>query len=570
MDIEKILKQGGKLLLDKAVKAILKAILPYALAIGGIVLLLFLIYFMIFELPKQSVMGTLDTVKERTSGFFYGTKEELDEQLFDEYQSIADRWHEELTAEQESQVQTYALNWQWLAQVDRSLNDPSFFNTFLNENVKEVELRPEETFEEVRPKFTWKNSEIVTVKEVCLRNEGEEGEVTYKKSTVTERQPVLLLKKAETIQNDYLYTYASETTTETSPSACGELTTTVTQDVLQRIEPMYSEDWEPLREILIAHGAKRVEDQDFLLEYWLSYLSDGDGEGDLLIGWSPVIGEIVWPTEGSKITSTFGSRVHPITGIIKLHAGVDIGVPIGTPVYAAKSGKVIFADYMGNAGNAIMIQHDGIETRYYHLDKIKVESGQEVEAGEEIAESGNTGGSTGPHLHFEVRVNGEPVNPLVYFGYDESSDILTYRPLDIPVLLEWLGKRNSMLATKEILTMIDDAAIAQGVDPYLLIAITGAEQSFVPKSNKYADKIVKNPWNVFGSWQEGRGAELTTKDAAIIAAKTIVKLSKGKPSTVSPIAWLSDPENPNGVYATGSNWVRNVTSIYEQLSKLGD
>jgi murein DD-endopeptidase MepM/ murein hydrolase activator NlpD len=571
MDMEKLLKQGGKFLLDKVAMAALKAVLPYALAIGGIALFLFLLYFMIFEFPKQSVMGTFDTVKERTAGFFYGTKEETDERLFDEYQSIADRWHEELTAEQESQVQTYALNWQWLAQVDRSLNDPSFFNTFLNENVKEVELRPEETFEEVRPKFTWKNSEIVTVKEVCLRNEDEEGEATYKKSTVTERQPVLLLQKAETIQNDYLYTYASETTAETSPSACGELTTTVTQDVLQRIEPMYSEDWEPLREILIAHGAKRVEDQDFLLEYWLSYLSDGDGEGDPLVGWSPVIGEIVWPTEGSKITSTFGSRVHPITGLIKLHAGVDIGVPIGTPVYAAKSGKVIFADYLGTAGNAVMIQHDdGMETRYYHLNKVKVESGQTVKAGEEIAESGNTGGSTGPHLHFEVRVNGEPVNPLVYFGYEESSDILVYRPLDIPVLLEWLGKRNSMLATKEILTMIDDAAKAQGIDPYLLIAITGAEQSFVPKSNKYADKIVKNPWNVFGSWKEGKGAELTTKDAAIIAAKTIVKLSRGKPSTVSPIAWLSDPENPNGVYATGSNWVRNVTSIYEQLSKLGD
>lgn len=571
MDIEKILKQGGRVLLNKALKPILKAILPYVLAIGGIALLLFLLYFMIFELPKQSVIGTFDTIKDRTSGFFYGTKEDSDEQLFDEYQAIADRWHEELTAEQESQVQTYALNWQWLAQVDRSLNDPSFFNAFLDENVKEVVLKPEETFEEVRPKFTWKNSEIVTAKEVCLRKEDEEGEVTYKKSTVSERQPVLLLKKAETIQNDYVYTYASETTTETSPSPCGELTTTVTQDKLQRIEPMYSEDWEPLREILIAHGAKRVEDQDFLLEYWLSYLSDGDGEGNPLIGWSPVIGGLVWPTEGSKITSTFGSRVHPITGLIKLHAGVDIGVPIGTPVYAAKSGKVIFADFLGNAGNAIMIQHDGgMETRYYHLNKVKVESGQTVKAGEEIAESGNTGGSTGPHLHFEVRVNGEPVNPLVYFGYEESSDILVYRPLDIPVLLEWLGKRNSMLATKEILTMIDDAAKAQGIDPYLLIAITGAEQSFVPKSNKYADKIVKNPWNVFGSWKEGKGAELTTKDAAIIAAKTIVKLSRGKPSTVSPIAWLSDPENPNGVYATGSNWVRNVTSIYEQLSKLVD
>lgn len=570
MDIEKLLKQGGKLILDKAVKALLKAILPYSIAIGGIALLLFLVYFMIFELPKQTVMGDFDSSQERASGFFYGTKEDTDEQLFEEYQLISDRWHEELTAEQESQVQTYALNWQWLAQVDRSLNDPSFFNTFLEKRVKEVVLKPVETFEEVRPKFKWLNSEIVTDREICTRTEGEDGEVSYKKSRITESQPVVLLQEAKTIQNDYRYTYISETTTETASSSCGELTTTITHDKLQRIEPMYREDWEPLREILISHGAKRIEDQDFLLEYWLSYLSDGDGEGNSLIGWSPVAGELVWPTDGTKITSTFGSRVHPITGVVKLHAGVDIGVPVGTSVYAAKSGKVIFADYMGNAGNAIMIQHSDMETRYYHLDKIKVESGQEVEAGEEIAESGNTGGSTGPHLHFEVRVNREPVNPLVYFGYEGSSDILTYRPLDIPLMIAWLDKRDSMLASREILTMIDVAAKTQGVDPYLLIAITGAEQSFVPKTNKYANQIVKNPWNVFGSWKEGKGSELTTKEAAEIAAKTIVKLSKGKPSTASSIAWLSDPENPSGVYATGSNWVKNVTSFYQQLSELGD
>ncbi|GJM78056.1 hypothetical protein HMSSN139_05520 [Paenibacillus sp. HMSSN-139] len=69
MDIEKILKQGGRVLLNKALKPILKAILPYVLAIGGIALLLFLLYFMIFELPKQSVIGTFDTIKDRTSGF---------------------------------------------------------------------------------------------------------------------------------------------------------------------------------------------------------------------------------------------------------------------------------------------------------------------------------------------------------------------------------------------------------------------------------------------------------------------------------------------------------------------
>ncbi|MBB6021381.1 murein DD-endopeptidase MepM/ murein hydrolase activator NlpD [Paenibacillus sp. JGP012] len=565
--IKQAVKRAGR----KAGLALLKVLAPYVLPIVAFILVLMLGYFIIFEMPKQAIMETYEHAKDQVAGFFYGTKEEEDQQIFETYQRLAERWREGLTAEEEFQVEPYTFNWEWLAQVDRSLNDPSFLNTILDDYAKEVVLKPEETFEEVRPKFKWNDAEIVTVKEVCVQKEGKEGEVEYAKSTVTERQPVRLLQQARTIQNEYNYTYASETLTETVSSPCGTLTTKVTQDKLQQIKPMHKEDWEPLREILIAHGAKRLEDQDFLLEYWLSYLSDYDGEGGgLNEGWTPISGDLIWPTKGDRITSSFGYRIHPITGKKTLHAGVDVGVPIGTPVYAAKAGTVIFADYMGKAGNAIMIQHEDMETRYYHLNKIKVEAGQEVQAGEEIAESGNTGGSTGPHLHFEVRVNGNPVNPLLYFGYTVTADILTYRSLNISVMLEWLNKRNSMLATKEILTMIDDAAKAQGVDPYLLIAITGAEQGFVPKSNKYANQIVKNPWNVFGSWKEGKGSTLTTKEAAEIAAKTIVKLSKGKPATANSIAWLSDPMNPSGVYAEGGDWVGNVSNFYQMLSELRD
>lgn len=560
------LKRMGK----KIGRAILKAILPYVLSIAGLGLVLLLGYFIIFEMPKQAIMEAYDNVKDQVSSFFYGTNEDKDQETFNKYQMLSERWRDGLTADEEFQVEAYSINWEWLAQVDRSMNDPSFLNTVLDEHAKEVELTPEKTFEEVRPKFTWQKSEIVTVKDVYVQEEGENGEIEYKKTTVTERQPIRLLKQAKTIQNEYNYTYTRETTTETTSSSHGPVTTTVTKDKLVRIEPAYSEDWQPLRDILITHGAKRVEDQDFLLEYWLSYLTDYDGSGDGIDGsWTPSSGELIWPTKGDRITSSFGYRIHPITGKKKLHAGVDVGVPIGTPVYAAKSGKVIFADYMGNAGNAIMIQHSDMETRYYHLNKIMVKSGEEVQAGDKIAESGNTGGSTGPHLHFEVRIDGEPVNPLLYFGYNstDGSDILKYRPLDIPAMIEWLNKRNSALATKEILTMIDNAAKESGVDPYLLIAITGAEQSFVPKNNKYADKIVKNPWNVFGSWKTGKGSKLTTEKAAKIAAKTIVKLSKNRPSNANPIEWLSNPKNPNGIYAENSKWWKDVSSFYEQFSK---
>jgi murein DD-endopeptidase MepM/ murein hydrolase activator NlpD len=560
------LKRMGK----KIGRAILKAIFPYVLPIAGLGLVLLLGYFIIFEMPKQAIMEAYDSAVDQVSGFFYGTKEEKDQKTFEKYQMLSERWREGLTADEEFQVEAYSFNWEWLAQVDRSLNDPSFLNTVLDKHAKEVDLTPEKTFEEVRPKFTWQKSEIVTVKEVYVEEEGENGEIEYKKTTITERQPIHLLKQAKTIQNKYNYTYKSETTTETSSSSHGPVTTTVTKDVLERIEPTYSEDWEPLRDILIAHGAKRVEDQDFLLEYWLSYLTDYDGSGDGIDGsWTPITGDLVWPTKGDRVTSSFGYRIHPITGKKKLHAGVDVGVPIGTPVYAAKAGKVIFANAMGTAGNAIMIQHSDMETRYYHLNKILVESGQEVKAGDKIAESGNTGGSTGPHLHFEIRIDGEPVNPLLYFGYNstDGSDILKYRPLDFTAMIEYLNKRNSMLATKEILTMIDTAAKESGVDPYLLIAITGAEQSFVPKSNKSANQIVKNPWNVFGSWKTGKGSKLTTEKSAKIAAKTIIKLSAGRPTDRNPIEWLSAKDNPKGFYADNPQWWKDVSSFYEQFLK---
>ncbi|MEN1990237.1 M23 family metallopeptidase [Paenibacillus hubeiensis] len=133
----------------------------------------------------------------------------------------------------------------------------------------------------------------------------------------------------------------------------------------------------------------------------------------------PVEGGMGWPLDDNltRITSPFGWRTHPITGKKKLHKGTDIGVPIGTNVYAARAGKVIRAGWdSGGGGNIIGIDHgDGMVTMYMHLDSFVARLGQQVEAGELIAKSGNTGGSTGPHLHFQVNLNGEPVNPMQYY-----------------------------------------------------------------------------------------------------------------------------------------------------------
>jgi len=124
-------------------------------------------------------------------------------------------------------------------------------------------------------------------------------------------------------------------------------------------------------------------------------------------------GKILWPVKYGKITSKFGNRNHPVLKSVKFHRGVDIAVSIGTPVYSGIKGKVTFAGRKGNYGNLVEIEgNDGIKVRYAHLNSIDVVTGQKVSDGEKVAETGNTGMSTGPHLHYEIIIDENPVNPL--------------------------------------------------------------------------------------------------------------------------------------------------------------
>ena len=125
-------------------------------------------------------------------------------------------------------------------------------------------------------------------------------------------------------------------------------------------------------------------------------------------------GALNWPL-GGPITSPFGWRVHPITGASRFHSGIDIGGDYGDTIHAAGAGIVSYAGWISGYGNAVIINHGGgISTLYGHCQALDVSTGQSVAQGELIAECGSTGNSTGPHCHFEVRVNGEPVNPLAY------------------------------------------------------------------------------------------------------------------------------------------------------------
>ena len=110
-----------------------------------------------------------------------------------------------------------------------------------------------------------------------------------------------------------------------------------------------------------------------------------------------------------RFTSGFGQRWG------RLHAGTDFAGPVGTPIYATADGVVVHAGWASGYGRLIKIQHEfGIETRYAHLNAMRVSVGQRVSRGQRIGDMGNSGRSTGPHLHYEVRVGGAPVNPMIY------------------------------------------------------------------------------------------------------------------------------------------------------------
>lgn len=176
---------------------------------------------------------------------------------------------------------------------------------------------------------------------------------------------------------------------------------------------------------------KQLSEEEFelhqMIEEYQKQIADIETEIRLLaianIGEDYVGGSMAWPVPGyTRITSSFGMRTHPITGIYKLHTGVDIGAPLGASFIAANDGIVTYAGWNKAYGNMVIIDHGGgITTLYAHGSEILVNVGDTVYQGNPVLKVGSTGYSTGPHAHFEVRVNGEYVEPLDFITSYSSS-----------------------------------------------------------------------------------------------------------------------------------------------------
>ncbi len=127
------------------------------------------------------------------------------------------------------------------------------------------------------------------------------------------------------------------------------------------------------------------------------------------------------PLDGAALTSDYGMRTHPVLGGRRRHNGVDLAAPTGTPIYATADGIVSRADRFSSYGLYVSIEHGAsLQTRFAHMSRIAVAAGERVRKGDIIGYVGSTGRSTGPHLHYEVRVDGKPVNPIPYMVESEA------------------------------------------------------------------------------------------------------------------------------------------------------
>jgi murein DD-endopeptidase MepM/ murein hydrolase activator NlpD len=423
---KQVVRLGKKLVLNigRMVVTLLVKTAPVWGPFAFLLLLSYGSYMMVYGIPRSAAEDVFSTNRDRVDAF-YGFSESKEfinknEVLFERYEEIAAQWDDDLDDVQKSQVDMHAFSWAILLSVDRLIHDPMVTKK------KDIEINPTAVYEDLRPRFEWKDSTITTRTVVCTTDE--EGNTIAK--TIRDETPVKLIVKSNTVEGGFIYHY--KWMKETSGSGCGSVTTA--REEVNGIDypKIY---YQPLFSYLQSKGIVHKLDIELVME--LARVYDPNYGMNLAIKQNfdyahyPVINGNhgwQWVTASNRVTGSFGYRTAPKP---EFHLGVDIGAInpgySGDPIYAMESGKIIRSvsdchvghrKCGGGYGNVVYIDHgQGIETRYAHMSTNYIKQGEWVEKGTLIGRIGNTGNSTGVHLHFEFRKDNVPLDPLYYFSF---------------------------------------------------------------------------------------------------------------------------------------------------------
>jgi murein DD-endopeptidase MepM/ murein hydrolase activator NlpD len=327
---------------------------------------------------------------------------------------------------EKDQVDPHRVSWSLLASLDKVLGDPVVHGeSGLESEGRGRKPNPDKHFNQLRPELTWQTFTLIYYE--TWTEEEQIGDKIQKKTYEKEfKKKIRLLTSAKCYDADYQYSWGENIVEQKTANGYKKIVTPQVASVT-RNGPYY----ENLRAILKEEGIGSDIDLELVLRF--AETIDPAFQIDYMLFGTPI--EISIDTEGGwdfsgnkfpinpcagRVTSPYGMRYHPIYGENRMHTGIDIGAPHGTPVYAVKDGYVVYKGVMGGYGNTILVEHGDCRTLYAHLSKITVKAGEMVQAGQKIGEVGSTGNSTGPHLHFEVRTGKdrtEYVDPAKYLKY---------------------------------------------------------------------------------------------------------------------------------------------------------
>jgi murein DD-endopeptidase MepM/ murein hydrolase activator NlpD len=503
-------------------------------------------------------------------------------------------WMNQIPSESE-QAYPYRVPWSLMAAMDKIAGEQNFIATnvpgtqgdgrtslFLNNK------NADKNFAALSPTLAWQTFMLSYSRhwtETDSQGKSHSYSETYTKN-------IRLLTSADCYDADYQYQWTSQTISSPSGDTSDQWQVTIpvvklltrTGPYYQRLknilaEPQYGLTSEMDLQLLLQ--CAQSLDQGYAIDSWLfgtPLEMDMNSENDT---GSPGTFQFM-PVANATTVVPYGMFYNQALGKLAMNPGVDLSDGYGETVNSVAAGTVVFTGEYGSDGNAIMIDHGNCRTLYADLSKISVQVGQQVAAGQAIGQAGM------PYLHFEVRTGKgetEYLNPTDFLPsmawgtqYEQyvSPKALQYTPVNEQAILAFLQAQNSSPAFANM-TEIDaiiNAAQAHDINPLLLFAITGAEQSFVsiyrdtPTDNV---RIAMNPFNVTGCWEDTSFPIQTSAD--MTANFLAERLSQAPPAGENAIAWINDPANPNGgLYASkpdGSpspSWVPNVIGFFNMLS----